>query len=192
MDTEIKKHVWVTSDAHFFHKNILKYDNRPFKDVHEMHDTIIKNWNSVVQNEDTVYYLGDVSYGSVNQTKGILNQLKGKIILIRGNHDKDKWIDKYKDRFESVHHYLELNINKQMYVLMHYPILSFNKIYRGSIHICGHSHGNLQPIYNKQGQKLTAKRIDVGCMNHNYYPINLERVHELVDNINFKPVDHHE
>ena len=183
--------IWFTSDWHLFHHNVLKYDNRPFKDVHEMHEKIINNWNEVVDDNDTVYNLGDVSFGGVRGTNEILYRLKGKMILILGNHDKEKFIKKIKDRFESIHDYFHLVHNKQRYVLFHYPILSFPGMYRKSIHIFGHCHGNLNPIYNKQGQLLLAKRIDVGCMNHNYYPISLDHVHELVDHINFKPVDHH-
>ena len=50
---------WFTSDVHFFfHKNIIKYSNRPFNDVNHMNDSLINNWNSVVGENDTVYSLG--------------------------------------------------------------------------------------------------------------------------------------
>ena len=43
------------SDMHFYHQNIIAFDKRPYKNLEEMHDDMIKKWNSVVNNNDTVY-----------------------------------------------------------------------------------------------------------------------------------------
>ena len=45
--------IYVTSDTHFNHKNIIEYCNRPYSSVEEMNKAIIDNWNSVVKDEDT-------------------------------------------------------------------------------------------------------------------------------------------
>ena len=181
--------IWFTSDFHLFHKNVLRYDNRPFATVDEMHETIIHNWNEVVNPNDVVYYLGDLTFGNTRRTKEILFALKGRIIYIKGNHDKE--INKYSERFEDIYDYYHLSHNKKRYVLFHYPILSWPGIYRGSIHLHGHCHNNLRPIYNVKGEMLTAKRMDVGCMIHNYYPISIEEVNKLMTNVLYKAVDHH-
>lgn len=47
------------SDLHLGDKNIFKLDNRLFKDLDEMHEVLINNWNFVVRDEDIVYILGD-------------------------------------------------------------------------------------------------------------------------------------
>lgn len=47
------------SDLHLGHANVLKFDQRPFLTLDEMHETIINNWNSVVDKTDDVYILGD-------------------------------------------------------------------------------------------------------------------------------------
>ena len=48
---------YYISDLHFFHQNILRFDQRPFATVEEMKNALISNWNSTVTNEDIVYIL---------------------------------------------------------------------------------------------------------------------------------------
>lgn len=182
--------IWFTSDFHFWHKNVIRFDNRPFKDVYEMNSEIVKRWNEVVGEDDTVYYLGDLTFGSTGATKRLLYEMNGKIIWIKGNHDKPKVIRQLSDRFEGVYDYLALR--EEGIILFHYPITSWAGIHRGSILLYGHTHGNLQPIYNKDGKIITQKKLDVGCMNNNYYPISLDEVHQKLDGINNKAIDHHE
>lgn len=40
--------VYFTSDTHFNHANIIGFCSRPFKNVNEMNETLIANWNRVV------------------------------------------------------------------------------------------------------------------------------------------------
>jgi calcineurin-like phosphoesterase family protein len=75
---------YFTSDTHFNHANIIVHCNRPFKDVKEMNEILIKNWNDIVTYDDTIFHLGDFS---LNCDKEFLNRLNGKIIHIKGNHD---------------------------------------------------------------------------------------------------------
>ena len=78
--------IFVTSDHHFNHKNIIQYENRPFNNIDEMNKELIKKWNNVVSKNDIVYHLGDFCFS--NTPSDFLKQLRGKVILIMGNHDK--------------------------------------------------------------------------------------------------------
>ena len=79
---------YYISDLHLFHENAIRFDQRPFESVQQMHDTILKNWNDRVMNGDYVYILGDVSMRGKNEDLiAFVARLKGRKVLIRGNHD---------------------------------------------------------------------------------------------------------
>ena len=87
---------WLTSDIHFFHKNIILYCDRPYSDFKEMNEKIIAEWNRVVLPEDRVILVGDLSAGLGQQhaeLAEIIGSLCGRKHLIRGNHDheSDDW-----------------------------------------------------------------------------------------------------
>lgn len=79
--------IYTLSDNHFFHKKIIEYENRPFKNINEMNDYMIYKWNSIVKQDDNVLYVGDFSFANKEKTKNILKSLNGEKILIKGNHD---------------------------------------------------------------------------------------------------------
>lgn len=79
--------IFVISDTHLNHTNIIKYCNRPFASVEEMNKAIIDNWNNTVGPDDYVYMLGDFCLGGVETVKELCSQLNGHKILIKGNHD---------------------------------------------------------------------------------------------------------
>ena len=67
---------YFISDLHLGHKNVLKFDNRPFINIEEHDKTIIDNWNSKVNDKDDVYVLGDISWHNATKTIEIFKQLK--------------------------------------------------------------------------------------------------------------------
>ena len=96
------KDIWVISDTHFRHANILKFKDqygnlvRPgFADVDEMDEHMIERWNSVVKPGDIVYHLGDVVMNSNDDYtwfKKNWPRLNGSKRLIVGNHDDIKFL----------------------------------------------------------------------------------------------------
>ena len=81
-----KQRIWLTSDLHFGHKNILKFCKRPWDTVEEMDEGLIQNWNRVVGKDDLVFDLGDFAFASNSKWKDLLSQLNGHHYFILGNH----------------------------------------------------------------------------------------------------------
>lgn len=83
-----------TSDHHFGHANILKYEDEMRRDAHGerfssvnmMDDYLVDQWNATVAPGDVVYCLGDFCY-MFQQMCDVLPFLNGEKILITGNHD---------------------------------------------------------------------------------------------------------
>src|SRR5574344_2194046 len=78
---------FYTSDLHLGHANVIRFDNRPFRNVEEMDEALIHNWNNRVSNNDTVYIVGDLCYRSAKDSCEYLSRLNGNKKLIIGNHD---------------------------------------------------------------------------------------------------------
>ena len=75
------------SDLHIGHANVIRFDQRPFADLSEMHEAIVSNWNRVVTGNDTVYILGDFVWAKDSEWPFYVAPLAGNKVLIRGNHD---------------------------------------------------------------------------------------------------------
>lgn len=132
---------YFISDLHLFHENCLAFDNRPFKNIDEMHKAIIERWNCAVGPYDDVYFLGDLSFAGYEKTNEVLKDLEGNKHWILGNHDKKLLKSGIKNHFVEICEYKELFIdtNKSI-VLCHYPIPTFKNMYRGWYHLYGHVH----------------------------------------------------
>lgn len=196
------QNIHFISDFHIGHKNILKFDNRPFKDLDEMHDSLIKNWNSVVNNTDIVFYLGDLSMRSNSMVKWFVEQLNGDIHFFMGNHDRYRDIRNL-NRFvkiwgdDNVQGSGKIQVKDdtvkggyQHIELSHYPILSWNKHHHGAYHLHGHCHQSLtkNPDMNWYYKR---KVIDVGCNGLHYTPISYKNLKKIMDSKEIYKIDHH-
>ena len=147
---------FYTSDLHFFHKNIVNITNRGLVSSIEDHtEWLISIWNQQVKSNDTVYVLGDVSFAGYNTTAAILKKLNGTVIVIKGNHDDKRDLERLVENniIDSWFDYKEIKLKETKVCMMHFPIACWNQQGRGSIHLHGHSHGS----YNGEG-----KILDVG------------------------------
>lgn len=156
--------IFFIADTHFGDDNIRRYENRPFDSVEQMDAVLIKNWNSAVSENDTVYVLGD--FGAAGCEKEILSELNGTKYLIKGNHDI-RSNSEYRDAgFEEVY---------DMPVLFkNFWILSHDAIYVNSnmpyANLFGHVHNS--PIikdFSSQHFCVCVERI-------NYTPVDFEEI----------------
>jgi calcineurin-like phosphoesterase family protein len=188
-----RKQIWFTSDTHFGHKNIIRFSERPFKDVEHMDAMLIQNWNECVKQGDDVYHLGDFSLTNSDRTLRILNQLNGNIHLIKGNHEKSITGDaKCKGKFAWIKDYYELKVqdpdakgNRRSIVLLHYAMKVWNKSHHGAWHLYGHSHGSLPETED-------SLSFDCGVDSHDYRPISYDEVKRFMSKKTWKPLDHHQ
>ena len=192
-----KGNIWLVSDLHFSHKNIVKYSTNRKNELNldendnemlKKHDeALIRRWNYTVKKHDTVYILGDFSFANTDETRKILEKLNGKKHLIRGNHDAYcKGLDNY---FESVSQIKEVTFKKTVYpfldenmhcVMCHFPMIAWNRRMHGAIMVHGHCHGSLDEI-NKQTEEL---RVDVGFDSKlsDFGMVSLEQLYRYMKN----------
>ena len=181
--------LWFTSDTHFNHANILKFTNRPFENIAEHDEALIKNWNDRVGNDDTVFHLGDFCFGSPQKIMEIREKLNGNIILIRGNHDDKNLQRSLWSLFEDVVYQARILVDDRTVYLNHFPFLcfahgSFDLYGDGySINLFGHVHSgpNCTTDDNSRLSILYPTQYDVGVDNNNYAPISWNEVKSIIE-----------
>lgn len=179
--------VWIGSDTHYGHKNICRgvtswrmpdgsipvSQTRDFRSIEEMNETIIKNINDNVSQDDVFIHAGDWSFGGFENIRIFWDRIICKNIhLIYGNHDHHIENNRggCQGLFKSVSHYNTIQYRGETIELMHYPITSWNGLRKGRIHVHGHCH--LPPDKKISG----GRRIDCGLDGHpEFRPYDLYR-----------------
>lgn len=169
---------YYTSDSHFQHDRIMEFcsESRPFKSVEEMTEALVNAWNSVVTDKDTVYHLGDFSFGrgsTFEIAESIFKRLNGHKNLMIGNHEslgrKLPW--------ESQMHYREIReTGDTKVVLMHYPLEDWNGRFHGAYHFHGHVHSTPSKQF-----RYVRNRIDVGVDNVGIKPLSFAEIKKICD-----------
>lgn len=166
--------IFVISDTHFGHENIIKYCDRPFNGAFEMDEVMIEKWNSVVKPQDKVYHLGDVYMGLSTHASSTLSRLNGKKRLILGNHDngKDQVLLKYFQKIDVWRMFSEFGL-----LLTHVPVhprtLGEGRFKgEGMVNIHGHIHTDrvlrhIEP--DERYRCVCVEQID-------YTPVNIEEL----------------
>lgn len=174
------KNVFVTSDHHFGHANILGFTNRPYPTIDEMNADYVKRWNSKVKDGDTVFHLGDFTLSDIRTASKYFDLLNGHIFMLGlpWHHDK-RWLP-YSNNIKNltVLQALEVVVIPQQgyphpfkITLSHYPMASWEASYYGMPHFHGHTHSN---------NKITAPHAVNVCVDAwNGYPVPLNTLLEI-------------
>ena len=171
------KQIWITSDLHFNHSNIIKHADRPFTNVDLMNDKIITNWNNTVKKGDDVYIVGDFAFYSPASFKSVLN---GNLIFIKGNHDKPNLTRMTHCFIQYSGKHLQLVHNKS------------DAIDEGDYIIHGHNHNKpcvTIPVITTEVMvnENTGWKDNMVCYNvntelHNYAPVNIKTIIKQLEN----------
>ncbi len=159
--------VFFISDTHFDHANVIKYTKRPFRNVEEMNQALVLNWNNKVKNEDLVFFLGDLGFGRGHRSISYwLEKLNGKIYFLKGNHDSGNV-----GKATEIPNVYPLSYKGHKFLLMHDPHRPID--WDGWI-IHGDKHNNdleNYPFFNGK-----RKTINVSVEVINFAPIDLEEI----------------
>jgi calcineurin-like phosphoesterase family protein len=172
-----KEDIFVISDLHLGHANIIKYCSRPFPhdSVDEMDQVLIRNWNYTVKPGDRIYHIGDLCYGPLAKNPSeYLQRLNGRCTLIQGNHDGGHPAPIHK---ETVIH------NKIPFLLIHDPG-NVPKSFDGWV-IHGHHHNN--DLKNYPFINFENQRINVSAELVQYQPVSLFDLCTIIKNHQTKP-----
>lgn len=175
--------IYLTSDLHFAHNRSFIYEPRGFKDIWEMNNEIVKNWNSIVKWDDTIYVLGDLMLNDNEEGMILFNNLNGKKKIILGNHDTNARIELYKTLYntEVIGYADRLDYKGYHFYLSHYPTLTSNldgdkPLKARIINLCGHCH--TKDKWENWGGG--CYHIELDC--HNNTPVSIEQVVEDIKN----------
>jgi len=195
--------IYLTSDLHIGHEASIEFDQRPFRNLHHMHDVLVNNFNSTVRTCDTTFFLGDVGFGG-DITKEILLSLNGQKILIRGNHDKKGSEFWYKCGFASVMNFGAITVAGELVTMSHCPLPGvfredvtgmkgavegenwhgerkhvgrFTVPNFGQFHCHGHIHSG---PHREDKRTILDRQMDVGVVANKYRPVGIDRINQFI------------
>lgn len=181
--------IWITSDWHLFHENIISYCNRPFKSALEMNDAILTYHNELIKPNDHFYMLGDATIlrGSSGSRAArlfidLVKKFNGHGRIILGNHDHFP-IKVYGEAgFEKV-----VGTGRWIdnLVLSHFPVHP-STLSSATACVHGHTHDrdDIPPVrtkgYKDDDPEVVRPYVNVCVDRTEFKPLSLDQVRERV------------
>lgn len=195
--------LFVTSDLHFGHQQEFVWKKRGYSSVEEMNEKQIETINQTVGPTGILLSLGDWCLNTTREKYVELNsKLRVKEVwMIAGNHNNPHskmygYLDytSHKEILTStpremyVHengtttlvrrfgHYLTFRSGHKTFICFHFPQLIFDGMSQHTMHLCGHSHGDLP--YSRPENK-EHKILDCGIDIHKK-PLSMFEIEEIM------------
>ena len=199
--------IYFTSDTHYHHRNLIsgvsgwsdKSRCRNFESIQKHDDFIVNSINSLVIPEDTLYHLGDWSFGGIENIEIFRRRIKClNVHLVLGNHDQhiEANPDNFMHIFSSISHYKEISIGGNRIVLSHWPMKVWHKSHRGSWQLHGHCHNNLRTDewWTKSKPQERRRTMDIGMDTNNLKPWSFDELEKIMGKLEKYPsgLDHHQ
>lgn len=174
-ELELPQDFFLTSDTFFGRHNILQIANRTkFRNIEEMNNQLIKNWNKKVKKNDTVVHLGNFAWDA-DTARYTLEKLNGKIFFLLGNNDYA--IDEIAEEYDNVS-IIEneiLHLSDHDLVLSHYPLEVWNGKEAGVIHAHGHT------VFSHPTDLRVHKRFNMCTDFWDFSPIKLSSIKDILN-----------
>ena len=135
------EHTWIWSDLHLGDGNAFAIWNRPFLNVDQMNGHLLREWERVVDADDTIICLGDVTVGVTWRNLAVVERLRrcpGKRWLVLGNHDVHRARDLREAGF-GAECAVAVYASDPPLVLTHIPL---RNIPPGAVNVHGHIHAH--------------------------------------------------
>ena len=152
---------WFVADSHFGHGRIIELAGRPFRNIAEHNEALIRAWNGVVAPGDVIWHCGDFGFGDPERIDATFARFEGTKHLIAGNHDGPAVLTL---PWASVSTIAETIVDGQRITMCHWPLRTWPGARKGAIHVYGHLHGRLRG--NRQS-------LDVGVDCWDFWPVTL-------------------
>ena len=164
---------YLISDTHFDDPLILSKSEREFKTLSEMNKVIVNNWNTMVPENASVLFGGDLAHSDIGKS-GFWNwycKLNGIDIILRGNHEPYARSE-LKDAYLPIKETYEFEYDGYQFCCSH-KISGIPNDWDGwKIH--GHDH-HKRPFLD-----VEKKRVNISAIQLGYRPIHIE---ELIQHI---------
>ncbi len=191
------QNLYFTSDLHFGHRNVIRFCGRPFQNEKEMGEAMIRNWNSVVQEDDIIINLGDTFwFNDRHGVKKVMSKLQGIKYFILGNHCEKKQYELCDDpnlticsditvfyirgeqsdpRFQYLAQDGTIKTRTYELVCCHYPCTCYSHSGNPNTYMFfGHIHSQRDQPMTEFGEAIRLPHnhyMDVGADRHNYTPV---------------------
>ena len=169
LDEAAFKTVWVWSDLHLGHDNIIRYANRPFQDAEEMNAVLYRNWARTVGDDDLLLFVGDLAMRKAvgEHTWETIRVSRGRAKhLVVGNHDLTGSGVLRVDGFDDICSALTVDADPPL-AFTHMPLAD---VPAGVVNVHGHTHD--EPPRRSRHINVSVEQLD-------YRPVDLGRIKAL-------------